>query len=304
MKQVVLITGGSGLLALNWALEMRDEHAIILGFHHRKLHLSGVQSQSVNLDSVDNVTRALDEIMPQVVIHTAGLTNVEQCEADPDLARFTNVEIAANVARACAKRGVRLIHVSTDHLFRGDLPLVDELQPVSPINTYGLTKAEAEQQVLAVHPEALVLRTNFYGWGPSYRKSFSDVIIQSLRSGIELTLFDDVYYTPILIEPLVLASHDLVHLNASGIFNLVADERVSKYEFGLKLAEKFGLEMSLIKRGSLVGHAGLVRRPQDMSLSNQKVCGFLGRKLGSVAQHIEILYQQEQNGFAQEIQQQ
>lgn len=304
MKPTVFITGGAGLLALNWAFAMRDRYSITLGFHKRELDVAGVQSQLVNLESVDKVILLLEKIRPQMVIHTAGLTSVEQCEEAPILAQFTNVAIAVNVAKACAKLDLPMAHISTDHLFSGEIPLVDESQPVSPINIYGHTKAEAERQILEAHPTSLILRTNFYGWGPRYRNSFSDVIIQSLRSGKELTLFDDVYYTPIIIETLVSVSHELINRQESGIFNVVGDERISKYEFGLKIAGKFNLDATLIKRGLLASHAGLVKRPQDMSLSNQKICSFLGRKLGTIAQQLELLYQQEQNGFAQEIQQQ
>ena len=144
--------------------------------------------------------RTFDEAQIGIVVHAAGMTSVEECEAKPDLARHINVDLAGNVAKACAKLGLPLIHISTDHLFSGEMPFLAETSPVTPVNVYGRTKAEAELQVLEAHPLALVIRTNFYGWGTSYRRSFSDVIIETLRSGRELNLFKDVFYTPILVE--------------------------------------------------------------------------------------------------------
>lgn len=302
MKKIALITGGSGLLALNWALAIREHYAVILGLHERNISLAGVETRQIDLESADHLARAFEMVQPHIVIHTAGLTSIEKCEANPDLAQHINVELAANVAQACAKLALPLIHVSSDHLFSGEASLVDETHPIAPRNVYGQTKAQTETRVLEAHPQALVIRTNFYGWGPSYRRSFSDVVIEMLRSGKKLTLFRDVYYTPILIEALAQTAHDLISLKANGIFHVVGDERISKYEFGLKVAEEFNLDSSMINSGFLADQVSLVQRPHDMSLSNQKACNLLGRKLGGVAEHIARLHQQEENKFTQEIQ--
>lgn len=301
MNPTILITGGSGLLALNWALAIQGRFPVTLGFHERKISLAGVETQRINLESVDLLMQTFETVRPQIVIHTAGLTSVEACEAKPDRAQHINAELAANVAQACAKAGLQLVHVSTDHLFSGESSLAEETQQTAPVNVYGRTKAEAECRVLEAHPQAIVMRTNFYGWGPGYRRSFSDVIIESLRSGKKITLFKDVFYTPILIEAAALAVHDLINLKACGIFHVVGDERISKYEFGLRIAEKFNLDSSLITSGSLADQASLVRRPRDMSLSNQKICNLIGKKLGGINEHITRLYQQEQAGLARAI---
>jgi dTDP-4-dehydrorhamnose reductase len=301
MKSKVFITGGSGLLALNWALAIRHSHSVTLGLHARIVSLAGVQTQKVELESVEHLVRIFGESQTSIVVHAVGLTSVEECEAKPDLAQHINVDLAVNVAIACAKLNLPLIHISTDHLFSGKRSLLAETSLVSPVNVYGVTKAIAELRVLDAHPEALVLRTNFYGWGTSYRHSFSDVIIDKLRTGQKLTLFQDVFYTPILIETVVQVANELVGLKASGVFNVVGDERISKKEFGLKLAQEFNLDINLIQPSLIANQASLVKRPYDMSLSNQKVSMLLGRKLGCVSKHLSRLHKQEQNGFSQEM---
>ena len=301
MTAKVFITGGSGLLALNWALAIRESHAVTLCLHERMISLAGVQTQKMELESVEDLVRTFDDARISMVVHAAGFTNVEKCEAKPDLARHINVDLAGNVAKACAKLGLPLIHISTDHLFSGEMSMLAENSPVTPINVYGRTKAEAELQVLEAHPLALLIRTNFYGWGTSYRRSFSDVIIEALRSGKDLNLFTDVFYTPILVDTAAIAAHDLIDTKTTGIVNIVGDERISKYEFGIRIAEEFGLDAGLIKPGLLANRVELVQRPYDMSLSNQKVSKLLGRKLGGVSEHLSGLHKQEQNGFAQEM---
>jgi dTDP-4-dehydrorhamnose reductase len=302
MKENILITGGSGLLALNWALVIRNDYAVTLCVHNRGINLSNVQTKFLNIESVDEIRYLIEDLEPQCVIHTAGLANVEKCESAPDIAEYLNVQLAKNVAQACAAEKVPLIHISTDHLFKGDEAFKDEEARLSPINVYAKTKAAAEQQVLDMHPNALVIRTNFYGWGTSYRKSFSDMVLNTLRAKKELTLFKDVYYTPIIIEELALTSHKLVAAKAEGIFNIVGDDRVSKYEFGLKLAEEFLLENSLIKCGSIFENKSLVSRPNDMSLSNNKVRSLLNKKIGGVNQHLDQLKAQEASKLNLELQ--
>jgi len=301
MKQRVLITGGSGLLALNWGFAISDRVSVVLGLHRRDVIIQGVQTRKIDLESVEGFSRVLDEVSPHFVIHTAGLTSVDRCQSEPEFAHHVNVTLAANVAKAAAISGVVLVHISTDHLFSGQETLVDENQQPAPINIYGQTKAEAEHQVLEANPQSLVIRTNFFGWGTSYRRSFSDIVTSALRAGSDLTLFRDVFYTPILVEKLALAVHDLIDLKASGIFNVVGDERISKYDFGFKLSEEFGLEFRHIKSGVFSDQTSLVHRPRDMSLSNHKVCNFLGRQLGDTKEHLARLHQQEKNGFAQKM---
>jgi len=280
----IFITGGSGLLALNWAFDINNQYTITLGTHKRKISLGeeGITTYQSSLGTTDAIQSIFDEVEPGLVIHTAGLTNVEACEADPELARYANIELAENIAKSCSSNDVKLVHISTDHLFSGDIMMAEEDQPVNPVNMYGKTKAEAESRVLEIKPDALVIRTNFYGWGPTYRRSFSDMIIDTLRKQQAITLFQDVHYTPILISKLTKAVMSLATQNMNGIFHVVGDERISKYEFGLKVASQFGLDEGLINAGNISDKPNLVKRPIDMSLSNRKICKVLGNGIGDV----------------------
>ena len=132
-------------------------------------------------------------------------------------------------------------------------------------------------------------------------QSFSDYILSALSKGISPTLYQDVFYTPILAEELVQAVHDLKKQNASGIFHVVGDERLSKYEFGLKLATRFQLDSNLVNPVFMAEQNSKVRRPLDMSLSNKKTCQLLGRGLGGVDEHLNLLELQYSNGPFQEI---
>lgn len=297
----VLITGGSGLLGLNWAAATRSQSEVHLGTHSRNVSLRGTIASPIDIDSIDSTLRCFDSLQPDLVAHTAGLTSVEKCESNPSIAFHHNVTLARNVAQACERLQIKLIHISTDHLFEGADSFVNEGATPTPLNIYGKTKAEGELCVLEANPASLLIRTNFFCWGTPYRSSFSDYIIQSLRVGASIKLFEDVFYTPILAESLALTASQLVRMNQSGVVNLGGDARISKFDFGVRLAEEFGLDKSLISPVKFVSRPDLVTRPLDMSLSNKYATTLLGTPPSSLESDIKRLREQEEQGLAKEL---
>lgn len=300
-KPRVLITGGSGLLAVNWACAIRGQWDVVLGTHRRDVVLSGVSRRSIDLTDAHVFGRQLDEIRPDLIVHAAGLTDVDRCEADPAQAIAGNAAPARCVADAAASRAIRLVHISTDHLFTGERPLVAETEPPQPINQYAVSKLRAEEWVTAAAPAALVVRTNFFGWGHRGRRSFSDWILDNLRAGKRLSLFDDVFFTPILAARVASESHALIAGGLSGIFNICGDERVSKYDFGLRLAASFGLRHELIQRATIAGAGLKAPRPNDMSLDHGKARRALGAEPHSLEGDFADLKQQEALGRRDEL---
>ena len=271
MKPTLLITGGSGLLALNWFLQMRREWDVHLILNRRSIDMPGMTKHWVDLNSVDKIIEKIELVKPNLIVNTAGLTDVEKCEIEPDLAYECNAKISKNVAIASLKTGVKLIHISTDQLYDGAKRFYSETEKPTPINYYGHSKWRAEIFVAEHNPESLILRTNFFGWGPSYRRSFSDWIIDRVGSQEITELFTDVFYTPIYISYLIKVAHQLVEIGQYGVFNVIGRDRVSKYEFGIKLCEALGLDKELIKPGQITGKKYGVRRPLEMTLSNTKL---------------------------------
>lgn len=298
----LLITGGSGLLALNWACRMRHQLDVILGTHRQRVNLEGARSVALDLESPDHLSRQLQALAPTLVIHTAGMTRVEQCEQQPRDAEHANAGLARNVAIATHALGIKLVHISTDHLFSGSRSRVTEEELPEPLNVYARTKLQAEKWVREANPKTLIVRTNFFGWGHLYRQSFSDWIITSLRSGRRITMFENVYFTPILADSLAFVTHAMVAKEISGVLNIAGDERFSKYDFAICVAERFRLPKALVVRGRMDDLKPPVRRPHDMSLDNTKVSGLLGRPLGKVDEFLEELYEQEQQGRTTELQ--
>ena len=301
IKEKILITGGSGLLALNYALAVKENKDVVLGLHERNVLINGVCSVFLNLDSVESLYKSLSEIKPSLVIHTVGLTNIETCEKNPQLAEYINVKLATNIATVAKQLDIKFVFISTDQLFEGKASMYNEMETVVPLNIYGSTKAKAEKEVLDIHQEAMIIRTNFYGWGTTYRHSFSDFIYYQLKNKQPVELFFDVFYTPILIEKLVEIIEKLVALNCYGIFNIVSEDRISKFDFGIKIADVFGFNHSLISPVSINTRNDLVMRPADMSLNNEKTTKLLEGPLGKVSSHLILLKKQLSDNRYKEI---
>lgn len=291
MRKKILFTGGSGLLALNGALYLRNDFEVYLGLHSRIINLQGVHTCKLDLENEQALEKELLRIKPDILINAAGMTHVEECELKPNEADKINAIIPGVLARLSKELDIYFVHISTDHLFDGTKSFQTEEDIVSPLNVYGKSKAKGEQEVLKNNNEALIVRTNFFGWGTSYRQSFSDFIINSLRQEKKITLFSDVYYTPILIQTLIDQIQLLIKDKIKGIINIVSDERISKYDFGVLVAEIFELDKSLIEEGSIENNKSLIKRPRDMSLSNFKIKNIIRKSnFPSLNEQLGIIY--------------
>ena len=268
MKKKTLFLGGSSLLAHSWCKELIDKDQVIIGIHNRPTELVGFNTVSIKFNNLENQLRELDI---ETVINCIGYTNIENCEISPEKANEINVELPSLVSQVCKSLSIKLVHISTDHLFDGKIKNCNETTKVVPLNVYAKTKYEGEAKVLEINPDALVIRTNFYAFGPSYKKSFSDFIIDNLKLKRKIYLFSDVYYNPILVSELARAIEKLIEKKCSGIYNVVSDERISKLDFGLKIANVFSLDKKLIDSYSISSRNDLVDRPSEMSLSNSKL---------------------------------
>ena len=300
-KKKVLITGGSGLLALNIAIYKKDDWEIFLVLNTKKVSIDRVVTVKLNLDSLGDVDEMVESIRPDYIIHTAGLTSVELCEKHRSNARISNVITTRNIAKVAGKYDIKLFHISTDHFTRSCMPNSSEEDIDIPLNYYAQTKLEAEFEVNRYSPDAVVLRTNFFGWGPSYRQSFSDFIIKSLRGTEKVHLFSDVFYNPILIDDLADIIGSLFESSFTGVLNAVGDDRVSKFEFGKMVASQFDLDESYLVPVLITDQKDMVKRPKDMSLSNNKLKEVLGEKSYSIESSLKKLFTQEFDGRDKQV---
>lgn len=288
MNKSILFTGGSGLLSVCWSRYIYNDFNIYLALHQRAIELPNITCIRLDLSSLGSILSAFKQIKPDYVVNSAALTNVEYCEQNYDYAFQINTLLAINVAKVCDILDIKLIHISTDHIFDGCSSFYTELSKPKPINVYGATKLEAEIGVQDSLQNHLIIRTNFFDKGTSYRRSFSDWITDKLLNHEEIYLFNDVYYTPIHVLYLVRYVHELLINKCVGIFNVAGPERLSKYEFGTQLAQILSLKLNLIHPISIDGRSDLTARPRDMSLDNAKVMTIVN-DFSTLSDHLSLL---------------
>lgn len=293
IQNKILIAGGSGLLAWCWALARTRSENIILLKNRREIPHSYWPVRQVSLNDKEGLLKLIDQEKINLCINCAGMANVEACEASPNEAYYVNSKLAGSLASICSKSDIGFIHISTDHLFSDQRKIYTEIDKPDPQNVYALSKLYGEEEVLSVCKDALIIRSNFYGHGLSYRQSFSDKIILSLMQKKEIRLFEDVTFSPILASNLANISHSLWGLGCRGIFNVSSDDCVTKLQFGKILAETFGLNSRLIVSSMFRDRFDLVRRPRIMSLDNTKAKIALGYSLGSVKDHLKLLKEEK-----------
>lgn len=271
----VLVTGASGLLGAHMLAGV-PFGATAAGFdRHPWWGDRPAELRVGDLLSPDDLDAAMSDIMPDVVVHCAAMVNVDECERDPQAAFTFNSELTRRVVGS-APKGSLFVYINTDGLFGGERPFVDELTQPAPRTVYGRSKLEGELVVREATPHHLILRTNFYGWSSGRKLSSAEWLHNALAAGDQITAFDDFYFTPIYVCDLVEALYRLVGAGHRGVFNVCGGERVSKYDFAMKMAAQAILPTSGVRRGSVDDAHLAAPRPKDMSLDCTKVERVLG----------------------------
>jgi dTDP-4-dehydrorhamnose reductase len=297
----VLVTGASGLLGLSLALEAMREHEVI-GMNRGKL--KSVPFQVIEADLLDEnvIHSVIHSAQPDWLINCAALANLDVCEQYPDQARVLNTEVPAELAKICAARGIRFVHISTDAVFDGKKiePYTEEDSP-NPPGVYSRTKLEGERAVRAANPQAIVARVNFFGWSLSGRHSLAEFFVNNLREGNSVNGFTDVIFCPIFVNHTTRLLLGMLEKGLCGLYHVVGAQPISKYQFGVEIARRFGLRESLISPRSVEGSGLTAPRSHNLWLSTHKLSTDLGREIPSFSTGLEEFYTQFQQGYPQKI---
>lgn len=231
------------------------------------------QCQFLHMDIRDNqqVNSIIKDIRPALIIHAAGLANVDYCETVPDEARVINTDGTENIAIASKEAGAKLIYISTDSVFDGERGMYMEEDTPHPLSVYSITKLEGESKVQQWAPDSIIVRTAFYGWNLHDKSSLAEWVINGLRDGKTLRMWTDTFFSPILVNDLIDMMIAMYRKNLSGVYHVGGSQRCSKYEFGQEVARTFGLDPSHIETSSRTDAQLIAPRPKDLSLNITKV---------------------------------
>jgi dTDP-4-dehydrorhamnose reductase len=296
-----LVTGASGLLGLNFALQVSEQHEVYGVVNHHALDGVPFTVLQADLAQPGEVERLLEASRPEVVLHCAAMANVDACETQPELAYRLNAELPGELAAATARRGLRLVHVSTDAVFDGTKGDYSEDDLPNPLSQYARTKWQGEQAVQAANPQAWIARVNFYGWSLGGGRSLAEFFFNNLSMGKGVKGFTDVYFCPFLVNDLVDVLLAMLAKAPGGLYHVVSPECISKYEFGRLVAHQFGLDESLIAPVSWVEGGLRAARSPNLTLRNDRLRQALQMPLPGQAEGMARLYRLYQEGWPQRL---
>ena len=244
----------------------------VYGLHRDKQFYSTCHS-NFKLDLTDNkkLRECIQKVNPQIIIHCAGLTNVDECEKNPILAYQANVKVCENIARICENK-IKLVYISTDQVYGNTPDRTEKNKKLIPLNEYGKTKLNGEKKIANICNQYLIIRTNIFWWNSKPRRvSFAEWLFSSLINKNNITLFSDYLFTPISTIYLGSLILDLIELNYTGIINVGSYKACSKYDFGLAMADEYGLDSSCINKGLISDHSFSAIRSKNLILDVNKL---------------------------------
>ena len=218
------------------------------------------------------------------MIHCAALSKTTACQANPDLARLTNIDATRHLAELAAE--IPLLFLSTDLVFDGRKGNYIESDPVNPLSVYAQTKIIGEQLVLA-NPRHTVLRTSLnFGHTATGNRSFNEEMVQAWREGRTLNLFVDEYRNPIAASVTARAVWDLLHLNRPGLYHVAGREKLSRFALGNLIAARHAEVNPRVVAGTLKDYHGAPRSP-DTTLNSDKLQDLLSFPLPKFSEWLQ-----------------
>jgi len=272
LKSKLLIIGGSGLVGSTLLQYASPNYSIHFTYNTNKITFDNINSTQINLlGNQKMIIDLIKEVQPDIVVNTAAHSSVDLCETDHSIADKLHVDITQDITQVCKDIDSKLVYISTDAVFQGELhKKYTELDQPNPINYYGKTKLQAEQITLNASSKNVVLRTAvIYGWHKKSR--FTNWIIQTLKENHIVDPFIDQYNTPTLVDDLAKSLLSIFEKNISGMFHATGKSCLNRYEFALVLASTFGLDKKLIKSVTSKEKKQDAPRPTSTCLDSRKL---------------------------------
>ncbi len=270
-----LIVGASGQVgaALYRCFARRGEEESVLR-SSREQREGWLRLDLAEIADVPGGPVLLDELTPDLILCTGGMTFVDGCEGDPEVCRKANALGPAAFASYARTNGAKFVFFSTDYVFSGsaDAPgPYDEAAPVDPLSVYGRSKLEGEQAVMEAHPGALIVRTTVVYGPDAAGKNFLYTLLRYPSMGQRVRVAADQVSTPTYNRDLAEATLALVEAGASGVVHVAGPELMDRMQFAREVAGVFGLQESYLDAVSTASLGQAAARPLQSGLLTRRL---------------------------------
>jgi len=296
-KKKILITGANGLLGqklITQLVEGKEFQVLASGRGPCRIPGDGFDYVSMDITDKSEVIEVFEKHKPEIVIHGAAMTQVDDCELHREACYETNVKATENLLAGAQGYYSHFIFVSTDFIFSGEKGPLAEDEVASPVNYYGETKLLAEEKVMASGLKWAIARTVLV-YGISHDMSRSNIILwvkKSLEEGKSIKVVDDQWRTPTLAEDLATGCILIAQKEAEGVYNISGEDFLTPYDMAMMTADYFHLDKSLITKADSSTFTQPARRPPKTGFIISKAKKELGYQPKSFRTGIDILAKQ------------
>ena len=262
----ILITGAFGQLGSAVSRHLSEDFDIIRTGRSIPHGKNGIILDVLNQIYFKEVIQATE---PDLVINLAAMTPVDGCELNPNLAKEINI---AGVQHLCDSFDGKIIHLSTDYVFDGENGPYSEDDPVCPLSVYGETKLVSERILLNHDPNHLVIRGNvIYDYSETTKASFLNWVVNSLKEKQEIQVVNDQVNNPTWTKSMADIIALCIEKDLSGIVHWGDADHLNRYDFAIKIAEKYVLDSKLIKAITTKELNQAAPRPLKSGLKSDKL---------------------------------
>lgn len=296
--KTILVTGSNGLLGqklIELLIQQPDTKVIATARGENRLPFKeGYDYFSMDITRPEEVASVIQKTMPDVVVHGAAMTNVDQCEFEKESCWAQNVKAVEYIVDVCHKNNIFLCHVSTDFIFDGVAGPYTEEGEANPLSFYGWSKYAAEKVVQHSGIRWAIARTVLV-YGIAFDMSRSNIILwvkKSLEEGKNIKVVTDQWRTPTLAEDLAMGCFLIANQEAEGVFNISGKDLLTPYEMAIMTADYFGLDKGLIAEADSSNFTQPAKRPARTGFVLDKSNEILGYNPHTFKEGIAILASQ------------
>ncbi len=291
----VLITGANGLLGQKCVQIFSPDYEV-LGIDIQDNSYINNKNYVYQKSDITQRTVLKKDVLPffpKYIINTAAYTNVDDSETNKEVCWKINVDGVKNLIYVAGKINAKIIHISTDYVFDGKNGPYKETDTPRPLGYYGKSKLASENALIKCDLEFAIARTMvLYGVTNNARPNFVTWLIEKLRNKEKLTIVDDQFGNPTLVDDLANAIKQIIQHEKWDLFHVSGGDLVDRYTFALKIAEIFKFDKNLITAIKTTDLKQQAPRPLNSGFILDKLNEELGLEMPRIEQSLKAFKKQ------------